>query len=133
MDVLKAGAIVAIMATTAAAPDPATRSALLDAARAPVEADLGKPVKFKVDRINVVGADAFLLATMEDTAGRPLDFTGTRLAEAAARGFASHRYAALLHKGDSGWTVAATAVAPGDVAWRDWATRYKVPASLFDD
>jgi hypothetical protein len=117
------------MAMTSPAAD--QRRAILDAARVPVEAELRRPVRFKVDTLRVDGTHAFLRATMEDAEGRPIDLTGTRLAEAAAQGFASRVYAALLERRGDAWTVIDRAVGPTDVAWADWATRHRVPAPLF--
>lgn len=123
------GAIVAAM--TISSPATPARAALLDAARIPLEADLGKPVKFVVDRLKIAGDHAFLLATMQDGHGKPLDYTGTRLADAAAQGFVSHRFAALLARRDGVWHVVVDAVGPTDIAWSGWAAKYKVSAALF--
>jgi len=111
--------------------DQDARAALLEAARAPVRAALGKVARFRVDQLNREGDWAFLLATMEEPDGRPFDFTGTPLADAAKQGMVSRTYAALLrHKGD-GWEVVAKAIGPSDVAWEDWSRRYGAPARLF--
>lgn len=107
------------------------RRALLDAARGPVEDVLHQPVRFKVDRLKLSGNAAFLLATMEDANGRPVSFDRTPLEAAARQGFVSQTYAALLRRTDGGWTVAAKAIGPGDVAWEGWAREFGVPASLF--
>ena len=129
---LQTGVIVAVMTIVSPAADAASRQVLLDAARTSVESDLGKPVKFRIDRLKLNGPHAFLLARLEDGHGHPLDFAGTRLAGAAAEGLVSHRYAALLHRDANRWSVVTAVVGPGDVAWRDWATSYKVPPGLFD-
>ncbi|NIJ22167.1 lambda repressor-like predicted transcriptional regulator [Sphingomonas naasensis] len=107
------------------------RAALLDAARAPMRAELGKEPKFRVDRLNRDGDWAFLLATMQEADGRPLDFAGTPLAEAAKQGMVSRTYAALLRHRPGGWEVVAKAIGPSDVAWEDWPQRYGAPAKLF--
>ncbi len=125
------GALIAAMAIST--PANADRAVLLEAARTPLEADLGKPVKFLVDRLKVSGDQAFLLATMQDGEGRPLDYAGTRLASAAAQGFVSHRYAALLARREGSWDVVTSAVGPTDVAWSGWAAKYRAPVELFGD
>jgi hypothetical protein len=107
------------------------RTALLAAARGPVRVELGKTPKFRVDQLRRDGDWAFLLATMQEDDGKPFDFAGTPLADAAKQGFVSRTYAALLRHNAGGWEVVAKAIGPGDVAWADWPTRYGAPAKLF--
>lgn len=111
--------------------DQNARAALLEAARAPVEAVLGKAPKFRVDQLHRDGDWAFLLATMQDSDGKPFDYKGTPLAEAAQQGMVSRTYAALLRHDARGWQVVAKAIGPSDVAWEDWPRRYGAPAGLF--
>ena len=111
--------------------DQTERAALLEAARAPAGAALGKTPKFRVEQLQRDGDWAFLLATMEEADGRPFDFTGTPLADAAKQGMVSRSYAALLRRKAGGWEVVAKAIGPSDVAWEDWPRRYGAPAKLF--
>lgn len=111
--------------------DKAARAALLDTAREPVSAALGKPVLFRVKQLRQGGDWAFLLADMEERGGRPIDYAGTPRADAAARGYATRLYAALLHRTDGRWSVAAHAIGPTDVAWEGWAARYGAPPGIF--
>lgn len=111
--------------------DQDARTALLEAARAPVRAELGKAPKFRVDQLHRDGDWVFLLATMQEADGRPFDYAGTPLAEAAQQGFVSRTYAALLRHKAGGWEVVAKAIGPSDVAWEDWPQRYGAPARLF--
>lgn len=107
------------------------RAALLEAARAPVRAELGREPRFRIDQLDRDGEWAFLLATMQEADGRPFDFAGTPLADAAKHGAVSRTYAALLRRKTGGWEVVAKAIGPSDVAWEDWPTRYGAPAKLF--
>lgn len=107
------------------------RAALLESARAPVRAALGREAKFRVDQLTRDGDWAFLLATMQEADGRPFDFAGTPLADAAKHGAVSRTYAALLRRKGEGWEVVARAIGPSDVAWEDWSQRYGAPAKLF--
>lgn len=130
------GVVAAAVAVAAAAgahgmTDQDARAALLAAARAPVRAALGKAPKFQVDQLKRDGDWAFLLATMQEADGRPFDFAGTKLADAARHGAVSRTYAALLRHKAGGWEVVAKAIGPSDVAWEDWPQRYGAPASLF--
>jgi len=125
---------VIAMTTALAAPtveDRAMRTALLDVARKPVSAALGKPVLFKVRQLRSAGRWAFLLADMEERSGAPLSYAGTPRADAAAHGMVSHAYAALLRQEAKGWTVVAHAIGPTDVAWENWSEDYGAPESLF--
>ena len=85
--------------------DQAMRTAILDAARRPVAAELGKPVMFKVHSLAEHDGWAFLHADMEDRHGAPIDYRGTPKAAAAEKGFLSRKYAALLRKSGNGWQV----------------------------
>lgn len=123
------------MAVTASATtvpvDSATRAAILDSAREPVAAALGKPVLLKVLQLRVSGEWAFLRADMEERGGQPIDYAGTPKADAAAQGYVSRTYAALLHRVNGEWRVIANAIGPTDVAWEDWPTRYHAPPAIF--
>lgn len=109
----------------------ATREAILDAARVPVAAVLGKPVLFKVEHLAVSGDWAFLRAEMQGPGGALVDYAGTPLADAAANGAASHTFAALLRRRGKAWVVVEKAIAPTDVSWEDWAKRHDAPPSIF--
>lgn len=111
--------------------DQDARATLLEAARAPAQAELGKTPKFRVDQLHRDGDWAFLLATMQESDGKPFDYKGTPLAEAAQQGFVSRTYAALLRRKANRWEVIAKAIGPSDVAWEDWPKRYGAPAKLF--
>ena len=126
------GAVI-VMASTVhtAAVDAATRKAILDAARIPVEARLATKVRFKVEELTRVGDDVFIRALMLDPHGAPLSFAATPLAGAADAGAVSHVYAALLRRAGDTWTVIAIAIGPTDVAWAGWSQRYGVSPALF--
>ncbi len=109
----------------------AERIAILDAARVPATQELGKSIQFRVDQLNVLDGWAFVRAAMLDADGKPLSYTGTRYAEAAAHGMKSRSYVALLHAGSAGWNVVAHSVGPTDVAWEGWSREFAAPAALF--
>lgn len=129
LDPILMGAVTA-MATTALPPE--TRAAILDVARAPAAAFFQRPVKFRVDRLEVRGDWAFLSAEMQDDQGRPVDYAGTSLAEAATHGAVSRSYAALLRRSGDGWRVVDHAIGPTDVVWAEWPRKHGAPAALFD-
>lgn len=121
---------VSLMTATAPEVDEAPRAAILDAARAPVAEQLGKPVRFLVHALNRQGDWAFLHAAMQDRAGRPVDYAGTPLAEDAEHGLRSKDYAALLRRERGGWRVVAHAIGPTDVVWLDWPARHRAPPAV---
>ena len=110
---------------------PADRAAILDAARVPVSARLGKPVLFRVNHIARQGDWAFLYADMQGPGGAPIDLADTPLADGAAEGMASRSCAVLLHHSGGGWKAVDSAVGPTDVAWEGWAARHKAPPAIF--
>jgi hypothetical protein len=105
---------------------------ILDAAHDVLERELGKPASLRVRRLNEAGGYAFVYAQILGADGDLVDYTGTRLAEAAANGATSYTFAALLGSHGDHWTVLEHAVGPTDVAWQDWADRRRVPPALFD-
>ena len=120
-----------IAAPSVAATSGVERTAILDAARKPVVARLGKPVKFKVQNLRHDGIWAFLTAELQDASGHPLSYKGTPLAEAEAEGVVSKDYAALLRRDHGRWRVVDQAIGPTDVAWEDWSQKHSAPAALF--
>ena len=118
-----------------AARTPATGSAertqLIDAARAPAEQKLHKPVQFVVDICKISGDWGFLKAHLQNPGGTPFDYDGTEFAEAAEQGGKSKTYAALLRRNGERWDVAAYVIGPTDPAWLGWTDAYGAPAVLF--
>lgn len=117
---------------SASTPPPGSqdRRTILDAARAPAQADLRKPVRFQVDALNVIDGWAFVYARMLDTDDTPIDLAGTPLAEAAARGGHSRTYAALLQRQQGQWRVLRHSTGPTDAAWLAWSDA-GAPEALF--
>jgi len=106
------------------------RAKILEAARPPVTGALGRPVRFEVQRLERIGDWAFLRARMVGADGRPIDYAGTPLAEAAEQGVLSKTYVALLRREGGAWRTLAHLVGPTDVAWAGWSARYGAPAEL---
>lgn len=104
--------------------------AVVAPAVAALQAELGKPATLAVQAINISGPWAFVYAGIRGADGQTFDFRGTALAEAAAEGFVSRTYAALLNRRGDQWSVTTQAVGPTDVAWQDWPQQYGAPASL---
>jgi hypothetical protein len=117
-------------------PAPATTGptgdqAILSPALADLTAQLGKPAKLDVVSLKTSKGFAFVYANIVDQDGRPIDYTGTKFAEAAANGGMSKKYVALL-RDDQGWKLLTSRVGPTDVAWQNWAAEYSAPPEIFE-
>jgi len=107
------------------------RTEILDAARNPVERDLGKTAKFVVKSLGSQQDWAFLHARMVTPEGKQFSYVGTPFADAAEHGLKSDSYAALLHLSAGRWQVIAYSIGPTDVAWQNWSRQYGAPMALF--
>jgi hypothetical protein len=123
--------LAAGLAATAAQIPAAERAAILDVARQPVTKRLAKKVTLVVRTLERQGDWAFLVAAMQDGAGRPISYAGTPLASAEAEGMVSKDYAALLRLSGGQWRLIDNAVGPTDVAWADWPQKHGAPKALF--
>ena len=131
VSLLSAGLLMSTTETVQAAEHGPERTAVLAAARAPAEAEVGGPVRFVVQRLKREGRWAFLLAAMQDGHGRRITWKRPDKAEAARQGVISDDFAALLWFGDDHrWTVVVHAAGPTDIAWAEWPATYGAPASL---
>lgn len=115
------------------APGSAERTAILDAAHAAVEQELGKSAALDPGHLNVLGDWAFIQATMQGKGGQPINYADTRFREAAAHGARSDVCMILLRRTGDTWTVETASIGPTDLAWADWSDRHGVPAALFPD
>lgn len=107
------------------------RKAILDVLRPVVEADIGPPVAFEVERINIEGEWAFVSATPRRPGG-PVDWTRTKYAKQIATDAMSDSLLALLHKKSDGpWRLAEYDLGPTDVTWEEWIPKYRLPRSFF--
>ncbi|MGV0781021.1 hypothetical protein [Mycolicibacterium sp. XJ775] len=106
--------------------------AILKAAAADVDGQLGKGAQFAVKSFKASSGWAFLSAQLQNSDGSPFDYAGTPLAEAAANGGASKRYVGLFRSNSSGgWDLVTSAVGPTAPVWTDWSQEHSAPAELF--
>ena len=92
---------------------------------------LGKLAKLALKGLHVSDDWAFVYGDIQEPDGRPVDYAGTRFAEAAANGGKSRKYAVLLQKADDKWALVDSAIGPTGVAWQDWGERYGAPIEIF--
>ena len=92
---------------------------------------LGKLAKLALKGLHVSDDWAFIYGDIKEPNGQPIDYAGTRFAEAAANGGKSRRYAVLLEKVDGKWALVDSAIGPTGLAWQDWSSRYGAPSEIF--
>jgi hypothetical protein len=109
-------------------PAGATRRAILDVVRTPVESRFGMALEFKVERIRQCGSWAFVLATPQRRGG-----VGIRWSQTPCKGDTSHFVGALVRWKGEAWRLVDYALCPSDVAWADWPERHSAPTILFGE
>ena len=109
----------------------AERMLVLDAARVPVEKDLGQPIVFGVRALRVTPAWAFVHAVPMRPDGKPIDYSKSIYAQDVKDGAFSGEAAVLLARDGSGWRVITYSVGFGDVVWDSWDEEFGAPAWLW--
>ncbi len=109
-------------------PTGATRRAILDVVRTPVESRLGMALEFKVERIRLCRPWVFVLATPQRRGG-----VAIRWSQTPCSGDTSHLVGALVRWQDDAWRLVDYALCPSDVAWVDWPGRHSAPTILFGE
>ncbi len=107
------------------------RKIVLNAARVPVEKDLGQPVEFKIKTLRVSEEWAFVFGTPQRAGGKPIDYSKTIYAEDVKAGTFSGEAAVLLARDGAGWRVITYSVGFGDVVWDSWDEEFGAPAWLW--
>jgi hypothetical protein len=131
-------AAVALVAAAGAAAQVSTpargsalRTAILDAVRPLVEAEVGKPVEFVVNDLRLLGEWAFVDLKPQRPGGGPVEYVYTRYQAAVDAGAFDNQVVALLRQTPRGWLVYQYALGATDVAWIGWWTYYPVPEEVF--
>ena len=109
----------------------AERTAIMDAAREPISADIGQTVIFVVDRVKTDGNWAYLEAVPHRPDGGPLDWSKTPFAQAKRADMMTDTVMVLMHNDGSGWQVLDHVIGPTDVYWVNWTERYGLPEAMF--
>ncbi len=114
------------------APGSAERKAIADALRAPVEKELRQKVVFKIDHLKASGDWAFLRGVPQRPGGGQVDYSATPYRQRIEDGVFDDWICALLRKQGGEWRVVTYIIGATDVAFLDWAEKYKAPPALFD-
>lgn len=111
--------------------DTALRRDLMDAARVPVQADLGRPLLFMVNTLRTAGDWAFLMGTPLEADGRRFDWMRTPFARDWQADMMSDLVMVLLVRQNGQWRALEHVIGPTDVYWIDWVQNYGLPEALF--
>ena len=108
------------------------RAELLNAARPTFEQEVGAPVEFVVNTLNVMSEWAYGDVVLQRPGGVPLNWRQTKFAEDEAQGMLETGHNLfLLRQTSSGWSVVEFAIGPTDVAWDWWRQQHNLPPELF--
>jgi hypothetical protein len=107
------------------------RKAVLDAARIPVERDLGQAVVFDVRTLRVTPDWAFLHGVPMRAGGKPIDYSRSIYAQDVHDGSFSGEAAVLLSRDGGGWRLVTYSIGFGDVVWDTWDEEFGAPAWLW--
>jgi hypothetical protein len=108
------------------------RFLLLEAARDPIETELGPPIEFAVSVLRTDGRNAFLQARPQRRGGQRIDWARTKFAREWRAGMMSDLVMVLLGRSGAAWGWREYAIGPTDVPWIDWAERHRLPHALFE-
>lgn len=107
------------------------RAALMDAARIPIEADLGMKVIFVVSVLKTDEAWAYLQAQPRNPDGSSIKWSKTPFVHEMEKGVMSDVAMVLLQNSHEGWQVVDHVMGPTDVYWVGWVDTYGLSESLF--
>jgi hypothetical protein len=112
-------------------PGSAERTAVLDAARVPMERDLGQAIIFQVKTLRVTPEWAFLHGIPKRADGKPVDYSKSIYAQIADDGAFSGEAAVLLAREGTGWRLVTYSVGFSDVVWDSWDEEFGAPSWLW--
>jgi len=108
------------------------RASILDTARQTFEQEVGAPVEFVINTLNVTDGWAYGDVKLQRPGGTPIDWSRTKFAEDFAQGMLETGHNLfLLQQSSGGWTLVEYAIGPTDVAWDWWRQQRGLPAELF--
>lgn len=121
------------LADEAATPPPGSplRTAILDAVRPIVQAEVGGTVEFQVYDLRVLGEWAFVTARPQRKGGAPVEWTYTRYQRWIDDGAFDEVVTALLRQTPNGWLVYEYDIGATDVVWTPWKDEFPVPPEVF--
>jgi len=109
----------------------AERSAIMDAARIPVQRDIGQKVIFVVSVLRTDNVWAYLQSVPRRPDGTAIDWTRTPFASDWKADMMSDVVMVLLKKENGRWRAVDHIIGPTDVYWYSWIDQYGLPERLF--
>ena len=122
----------AVAQTVTPPPGSPLRTAILDALRPVVEAEVGPPVEFVIEQFNVLGEWAFVRARPQRKGGGAIPYTYSRYQAFVDAGSFSGRVTALLRQTPIGWLVYGYDLGAGHAVWVEWQGFFPVPPDVFE-
>ncbi|MDZ4093670.1 MAG: hypothetical protein U1D35_02025, partial [Paracoccaceae bacterium] len=107
------------------------RKALIDAARGPIEAEIGKKVIFVVSVLRTDGNWAYLQAVPHNPDGTAINWARTPFAKEMKQGVMSDVAMVLMRRIGGRWDVVDHIFGPTDVYWFTWVDQFNLPEALF--
>lgn len=107
------------------------RTALMDAARPPIQLEIGRPVIFVVQVLRTDGNWAYLQAQPRNPDGTEIRWSTTRFAREYRIGAMSDIAMVLMRREAGRWQVVDHVLGPTDVHWYGWLDAYGLPEELF--
>lgn len=109
----------------------ALRTALMDAARIPIEAEIGRKVIFVVSVLKTDGNWAYLQAVPHNPDGSAINWARTPFSKEMRQGVMSDIAMVLMRQIDGRWNVVGHVFGPTDVYWYAWVEEFNLPEQLF--
>lgn len=107
------------------------RTAILNAARVPVEKELKQKVQFSIQTIKTQGVWAFINGEPQNASGGEPNYKNTPYQEAIDGGAFDNNFQVLLKKTGGKWKVVTYAIGCTDVCWLGWDKKFKAPSAIF--
>ncbi|MDX2309272.1 MAG: hypothetical protein NW216_13610 [Hyphomicrobium sp.] len=107
------------------------RKIVLNAARVPIEKDLGQPIVFEIKSLRVSDEWAFVYGKPKRESGGEVDWRKSIYADDVKDDSFSRLAAVLLARDGQGWRVITYSVGFSDVVWQSWDEEFGAPAWLW--
>lgn len=107
------------------------RRLVIEAARQPIEADVGEKITLPARILRVSSEWALVVGTPARAAGGAIDWSKTIYADAVKKGEFTGEAAVLLARDGKGWRVVTYSVGYGKSIWETWDEEFGAPAWLW--
>ncbi len=98
-----------------------------------VSEQLGRPLKVLIQQRRQLHNWMFLIGTVWELNGEPIDYQTTRLAKQGNEGMIDEVLLGLVQKSDDAWVLLAFSFGSTDAPFIDWSEQFQIPMQLFFD